>query len=187
MCELILRESDEILGGVRGFVLAVKDGLITPNAGIDKSNIEHGKVVLYPRNALESAISIREKLRFSHGIDIGIVISDSRLMPSRKGTVGVALASSGVEAIRDLRGTVDLFGNILKVTSQAVVDALCSGAQLTMGESSESQPVTLVRGLPKRLLRNVNFGMGRFSIPTNQDVYARGFGYRPMRKNPRAS
>jgi F420-0:gamma-glutamyl ligase len=48
LCELIIREADLIIGGVEGFLLTLKSGLLTPNAGIDKSNIEHGRVVLYP-------------------------------------------------------------------------------------------------------------------------------------------
>src|SRR5208282_1035418 len=31
LCELIIRESDEVLGGVIGFILASKDGLLSPN------------------------------------------------------------------------------------------------------------------------------------------------------------
>ena len=50
-------------------------------------------------------------------------------MPKRKGTVGVALAAAGVEAIVDLRGKRDLFGGILKVTSQAIADDLSSDEQ----------------------------------------------------------
>ncbi len=64
LCELIIRESDEVLGGVIGFILASKDGLLSPNAGIDKSNIEHGRVVLYPRNSLESASAIVDAMEY---------------------------------------------------------------------------------------------------------------------------
>lgn len=35
MAELVLRESDYIVKGVPGFLLAVRDGMIAPNAGID--------------------------------------------------------------------------------------------------------------------------------------------------------
>lgn len=104
LSELVIRESDEVIGGVTGFMLALKEGLLTPNAGIDKSNIEHGKVVLYPRNPLESAVGLVDAMRFRRGIEIGVVVSDSRLMPTRKGTVGVALAAAGMDAIVDLRG-----------------------------------------------------------------------------------
>ncbi len=182
LCELILRESDEIVGGVVGFILAIKDGLITPNAGIDKSNVEHGKVVLYPRRPLDSASTIVDAMKFRHGVDIGVVVSDSRLMPTRKGTTGVALAAAGLEAIVDLRGRLDLFGNVLRVTSQAIADDLCSGAQLAMGEADEGTPLVLIRGVKPTLVRNVRYPSLSFSISSDQCVYMRSFGYSPKRR-----
>ena len=177
LCELVLRESDEIVGGIPGFVLASKDGLLTPNAGIDKSNVRHGSVVLYPRRPELSAWRIREALKFSRGVSVGVVICDSRLSPTRRGTTGVAVASSGIEAVLDMRGRKDLFGNVLKVTSQSVADDLSSAAEILMGESDEATPIVLVRGLGRRLLRNTEYGGRRFSIPMDEDVYLRSLGY----------
>jgi len=177
LCELVLRESDEIIGGIPGFLLASKDGLLTPNAGIDKSNVKHGSVVLYPRRPELSAWRIREALKFSLGVSVGVVICDSRLSPTRRGTIGVAVASSGVEAVLDMRGRKDLFGNVLKVTSQSVADDLSSAAEILMGESDEATPIVLLRGLSRGLLRNVEYGSRRFSIPTDDDVYLRSLGY----------
>lgn len=187
LCELIIRESDEIIGGVVGFILAIKDGLITPNAGIDKSNIEHGKVVLYPMHSLDSASSIVEAMKYRHGIDIGVVVSDSRLMPTRKGTTGVALAAAGLEAIIDLRGKLDLFGNVLRVTSQAIADDLCSGAQLAMGEADEGTPLVVVRGLRRTLVRNAQYSSLSFSISSDQCIFLRSLGYNSRRLTPLAS
>ena len=177
LCELVLRESDEIVGGIPGFVLASKDGLLTPNAGIDKSNVKHGSVVLYPRRPELSAWRIREALKFSRGVSVGVVICDSRLSPTRRGTTGVAVASSGIEAVLDMRGRKDLFGNVLKVTSQSVADDLSSAAEILMGESDEATPIVLVRGLTPRLLRNTEYGGREFSIPMDEDVYLRSLGY----------
>lgn len=176
LCELVIRESDEMVGGVSGFMLTLKEGLLTPNAGIDKSNVEHGKVVLYPRNPLESANNLVEEMRFRRGVDIGVVVSDSRLMPTRKGTVGVALAAAGIEAIVDLRGKPDLFGNVLRVTSQAIADDLCSGAQVVMGEANESVPIVLVRGLG--IKAGLGYRMSSFAVDPEQCVYMRSLGYR---------
>lgn len=177
LCELIVRESDEVIGGVPGFLLTVKDGLLTPNAGIDKSNIRHGMVVLYPRRAEASAATVRRALKLSLGVDVGIVVCDSRLMPMRRGTTGVAIASSGLESIVDMRGRKDLFGNVLKVTSQAVADDLSSAAQILMGESSEATPIVLVRGLDRRLLRDAEYPSSKFSIAADECVYLRSLGY----------
>ena len=177
LCELVVRESDNVIGGVPGFLLTVKDGLLTPNAGIDKSNIVHGEVVLYPRRAERSALAIRRGLKFSLGVDVAVVVCDSRLMPMRRGTTGVAIASSGMEAILDLRGRKDLFGNVLKVTSQALADDLSSAAQVLMGESDEAAPVVLVRGLGERLMRDVEYPSIGFGIPADECVYLRSLGY----------
>ena len=51
--ELVVRESDEIFGGL-GFVLTTIHGILSPNAGIDKSNIPTGQVVLYPKDPYNS-------------------------------------------------------------------------------------------------------------------------------------
>lgn len=179
LCELVLRESDEVLGGIAGFLLTSKDGLLTPNAGIDKSNISHGLVVLYPRRPEDSAKRIRESLRFAHGLNVGVVICDSRLSPTRKGTTGVAVAVSGIEAVLDMRGRRDLFGNILKVTSQALADDLSSAAEVLMGESDEATPMAIVRGLSEVVRDGMEYGGKDFAIPTDEDVFLRSLGFAP--------
>ena len=177
LCELILQESDLIIGGVPGFILTLWNGLLTPNAGIDKSNIEHGRVVLYPKNPHESAARIAGEVRNRRGVRIGVVISDSRLTPTRMGTVGVALAAVGVQAVRDMRGHPDLFGNPLKVTRQAIADDLCSGAQLVMGEADEATPIVLVRGLEAAKAEGGSFAPKDFAIPIEQCVFMGSLGY----------
>ena len=44
--ELIMRESDEILGGIPGVVVTITKGVLSPSAGIDNSNAPEGYVVL---------------------------------------------------------------------------------------------------------------------------------------------
>lgn len=177
LCELVIRESDEVIGGIPGFLLTSKDGLLTPNAGIDKSNVKHGTVVLYPRRPEASAQRIREAVQFSLGVSIGVIICDSRLSPTRRGTTGVAIAASGIEAILDMRGRRDLFGNVLKVTLQGVADDLSSAAEVLMGESDEATPMVLVRGLRKSLLKKTEYPSRRFAIPMEECVYLRSLGY----------
>jgi len=177
LCELVLRESDKVMGGIPGFLLTSKDGLLTPNAGIDKSNARHGMVVLYPRRPAVSAWRIREALKFSVGVRVGVIICDSRLSPTRRGTTGVAVAASGIEAVLDMRGRADLFGNVLKVTSQGVADDLSSAAEILMGESDESVPIVHVRGVKRSLLRETEYESRRFAIPMDECVYLRSLGY----------
>ena len=42
--EIVFRESDEIIGGVAGFVMSTTNGILAPNAGIDKSKIGRAHV-----------------------------------------------------------------------------------------------------------------------------------------------
>lgn len=179
LCEMIIREADEIIGGIPGFLLTVKDGLIIPNAGIDRSNVQSGMIVLYPRRPEATAKRIRLAIRSAVGVEVAVVVCDSRVYPGRRGTTGVALASSGLEGVVDLRGKKDLFGNVLRVTFQAVADDLCSAAELLMGEADGRTPIVLVRGLNRRLLNYEEYPPARFAIPPGEDLYLRSLGYRP--------
>jgi coenzyme F420-0:L-glutamate ligase/homotetrameric cytidine deaminase len=144
--ELILRESDEIVGGIPGVVLTMKKGFLYPNAGIDNSNAPPGHVVLFPADAQKSASEIRK--RMANGKKIGVIIGDSRTHPLRLGCVGVALACEGLEPVEDVRGQRDLFGRELKITRKAVADNLVSAAQIIMGEGVEGIPAVIIRDAP---------------------------------------
>jgi len=171
--ELIIRESDEIFGGLYGFVLTSVHKILAPNAGIDKSNVPKDHVVLYPKHPYESIENLRNKFLINSGKKIGIVLSDSRILPMRKGTVGVALACSGFEPVIDLKGTKDLFGNVLKYTSQNVADCLASIGTLVMGESDASTPVIILRGL-KIKFTNKPISRESLAIESKFDIYIRG-------------
>jgi coenzyme F420-0:L-glutamate ligase/homotetrameric cytidine deaminase len=144
--ELILGESDEIMGGIPGVVLTLNKGFLYPNAGIDHSNAPPGYVVLFPEDAKKSALEIRK--RMAKGKKIGVVIGDSRTHPLRLGCVGVALACEGLEAVEDARGQKDLFGRKLLITRKAVADNLVSAAQIVMGEGDEGIPAVIIRDAP---------------------------------------
>ena len=171
MAELVLRESDYILRGVPGFLLAIKDGMISPNAGIDKSNVPKGYAILYPRNPFVSAERLRKKF-LSRGIKIGIAIVDSRLMPTRIGTTGVAIACAGFEPVEDLRGRKDLFGNVLKYTFKAVADSLATMGVAIMGESDESIPAVVVRGF-RVIWSDRKLSWKDMAVDPSQDIYLR--------------
>lgn len=89
----------------------------------------------------------------------------------------MGLTAAGLEAIVDLRGKDDLFGNVLRVASQAIADDLGSSAQLLMGEADEAILVVLARGLNRSLLRDAVYPPLKFSIPIDEDVYLRSLGY----------
>jgi coenzyme F420-0:L-glutamate ligase len=173
IAEITLRESDYILGGIPGFLLSIRDGMIAPNAGIDKSNVPPGFVILYPNDAFETAENLRSKFLLEYRIRVGIVIADSRLMPTRIGTVGVAISCSGFEPVEDERGKKDLFGNVLRVTFRAVADGLAATGVAIMGEGSESIPAVVVRGF-KVTPTDRKLSKHDMAIDPEQDIYIRG-------------
>ncbi|WP_415282769.1 coenzyme F420-0:L-glutamate ligase [Candidatus Nitrososphaera sp. FF02] len=172
LAELVLQESDYLVKGVPGFVLAVRDGMIAPNAGIDKSNVRKGFAILYPRDPFASAEKLRAKF-LSSGVKIGVVIADSRLMPTRIGTTGVAIACAGIEPVEDLRGKKDLFGNVLRVTLRAVADGLATMGVAAMGESDESTPAAVVRGA-KVQWTDRRISWKDMAVTPQVDIYLRG-------------
>ena len=141
IAEIIIRESDKIFGGIGGFLITSSDNIMAPNAGIDKSNIKKGKAILYPTNPYLIAEEIRRKIFLKLFTHVGIILVDSRLMPARIGTSGVAISCAGIEPVLDMRAKKDLDGNPLKVTFQAVVDNLATIANHKMGEGAESKTI----------------------------------------------
>ncbi|HLV33713.1 MAG TPA: coenzyme F420-0:L-glutamate ligase [Spirillospora sp.] len=146
MAQLVLQEADHIFGGIElGFLLTYKDGVLSPNAGLDRSNIPSGQVVLFPQYPYATAEGIRQALRAQFGVQIGVVLTDSWLMPGRLGTTGVALATAGFRPVQDERGKADLFGNPMAVTQRGIADSISIAAQLVMGERDEATPIAIVR------------------------------------------
>ena len=173
IAEIILRESDKIFGGISGFVITSADNIMAPNAGIDKSNAKKGKIILYPNNPYVIAEQIRRKIFLKFLIHVGIILVDSRLMPSRIGTSGVAIACAGIEPVLDMRAEKDLDGNPLKVTFQAVVDNLATIANHKMGEAAESKPFAIVRNSGAKLTDR-KISPTEMAISPDQCVYVRG-------------
>ena len=171
--EVVLRESDKIFGGVSGFVITSSDSIMAPNAGIDKSNSDGTKLILYPENPYQIAEELKRKIFLDYNIHVGIIIVDSRLMPARVGTIGIAVACSGFEPVKDLRGEKDLDGNPLKVTFQATADNLASIANHKMGEGSESQPIAIIRDSECQLTSR-KISHNEMAISDEQCLYVRG-------------
>lgn len=176
LAQIVVEESDEILGGVNGFVLSLVSGTLAPNAGIDRSNVPEGWAVPYPRDPQYTASDLREKLlTFANGNgkvsriqNLGVVLSDSRVTPTRLGTVGVAVSYAGLKPTIDMRGTPDLFGKNLLVTLRAIADQLATAAQLVMGESKEGRPIAIVRGFTEAFSEPRTEFEKRTTIPPDQ-------------------
>ena len=149
--------------------LTIKDGMVMSSAGIDESNAK-GKIILLPKNSFKTAENIRKILKKKYKIkDLGILITDSRVFPLRAGIVGVALGYAGFEAIRDYRGTKDIFGRVLKMSRTDVGDSLATAAVLCMGEGKEQQPLALITGVPVKFKEKIN--KKELLIDIKEDLY----------------
>ena len=173
LSELIYEESDKIFSGSDGFVLTFKNGIVVPNAGIDTSNIMPGYAILYPENPLQSAQFIKKELDNLFKIKLGVIITDSRLMPTRIGTTGVAIACVGINPIQDERGKNDLFGNSILVTQKAIADNLSSASQILMGECDESIPIVIVRD-GGFILTDDDISNQSFSVGLDKCIFIKG-------------
>jgi coenzyme F420-0:L-glutamate ligase/coenzyme F420-1:gamma-L-glutamate ligase len=176
IAQVTLQESDYVVSGIPGFLLTINDGMIAPNAGIDKSNCPQGKIVLYPKDSFKTANELRKKFLKKYGIKIGIVISDSRLMPTRIGCTGIAIGVSGFDPIDDERGKTDLYGKKLKVTFKATADCLATIGVFMMGESNESIPLVVIRGANVRETKR-SLSMKDMTVNPKIDIYLRNFPF----------
>lgn len=147
--ELILQESRAVLR-VRADLLIVEHrlGLVLANAGIDRSNTGSGEdaVLLLPSDPDASAARLRETLERASGVRLGVIVTDSVGRAWRRGTVGIAIGTSGVAPFVDLRGRPDRGRRTLQSSEIAPADSLAAAAVLVMGEAAEGTPAALIRG-----------------------------------------
>ena len=157
---LVLKEADRVLGGVRGFLLTVKDGMLTPNAGVDVKNSPWGSATLWPDDPDRSARQLRRSLERHYRKRLGVEIVDSHVTALRLGTVGLAIGISGFVPVVDRRGTLDIFGRTIRVTQANLADGIASSAHLLMGEADERVGAVLVRGA---VFRYSSRSLGKFA------------------------
>lgn len=166
--KLIRQESDWAIK-TKYTWLTVKDRMVMASAGIDQSNA-FGQCVLLPVDSYRSATIIRKRLRKQYGLrQLGVLITDSRLMPLREGITGVALGYAGFRGLRDYRGQPDLMGRKLKMTRTNVADSLAAAAVLEMGEGSERQPVSVINDAPVVFTEHVN--RRALFVDPREDIY----------------
>ncbi len=147
---LVQQEADAFLDHSQEFMLTIKNGLLIPAAGIDESNSQDDHYILYPQDIQQAATRIWEHLRRKHCIaELGVLITDSRTTPLRRGVTGVSLGWCGFEPLFDYIGKPDLFDKPLRVTVSNLLDGLAASAVLVMGEANEQTPLAIIKKAPK--------------------------------------
>jgi len=137
--DIIRRRGDLIIARTR-------HGFICANAGVDKSNVPDGNIVLLPIDPDRSARGLRARLEERFEVPLAVVVTDTFGRTWRRGLMDVAIGISGIPALVDYRGLPDHTGRVMEVTEVAVVDEVAAAADLVMGKA-EMIPVAVVRGI----------------------------------------
>jgi len=124
----------------------VRQNLICANAGIDESNA-FDKIILLPKHPYKTADTLRRALIKHYKIrNLGVILTDSFILPLRSGVINIAVAYSGFYGVENLINKKDLCRRPLKMTLVNKADALATAAGYCMGESNRRTPLAIVRG-----------------------------------------
>jgi coenzyme F420-0:L-glutamate ligase / coenzyme F420-1:gamma-L-glutamate ligase len=148
LVEVILQEAKDIVRlGPNSIITETRTGIISANAGVDRSNVlGERNVAPLPKDPNASAQNIRAEIKRLTGVNVAVIISDTHGRPFRMGEINVAIGVAGFKPIRDRRGEKDLFGYTLRIKQTAIADELASAAELVIGQASEGIPVAIIRG-----------------------------------------
>ncbi|NYT00212.1 MAG: coenzyme F420-0:L-glutamate ligase [Methanocellales archaeon] len=161
--QAVLDETQDVLIESPFLLVKTPVGHICVNAGIDRSNVQDGFVLLLPEDPDRSAKNIRD----ATGKHVAVIVSDTCGRPFRTGQTGIAIGCAGIATTKDWRGEKDMFGRELKVTIEAIVDELAGLANILMGEGSERTPVVIIRGVRWQEGRN---GIKSIYRPEEKDL-----------------
>lgn len=170
----IIQSECEWMVATKYVALTFKDGVPMANAGADESNAG-GTLILLPKDSFASAQKLRRALMKKYKLKkLGIIVTDSRVMPLRAGVVGIALGYAGIKGLRDYRGKRDMFGRTLKYTQTDIADGLATAAVVVAGEGKEQQPIVVIEQAPVAFTEKVNTKELRIDI--ENDLYRPFFG-----------
>lgn len=144
--QLILDKSSRILRAFPYLITETKHGFVSAHAGVDRSNVGKEKMfIALPEKPDAIAATLRAQIKEILGLDVTVILADSKGRPFRIGSVGIAVGISGINPLLDYRGEKDLYGRELQHKRVNIADEIVSAAQLVMGEADEGNPVVIIR------------------------------------------
>lgn len=168
--ERAIKEESEVMVRTPYTWMTLRGGMALSSAGVDESN-GNGKLLLLPKDPYASAQALWSELKKRYNVpNLGLIFTDSRTMPLRRGSVGMAIAHAGFHAVKSYVGKPDLFGRELHVSRANTADALAAAAVHTMGESNESTPLALIRGAAINFTEDL-IGPDDIQVDIHDDVY----------------
>jgi len=167
--QLIKQEADGIIPGhIHG--LTLKETVLTPYAGIDRTN-SHGHYVLWPKNPALAAKKIWRCLKNKHRLnELGVMIIDSFCLPLRWGHMGISIGFWGFHPNKNYAGKKDIFGDKIIQGNSNLVDALAALSGAMIGEGAEQTPLLIVRGFAKLKFTDKNT-LAELQANPQKDMY----------------
>ena len=159
-----------------GLVLhTIKDNMLIASSGVDESNGD-GFYILWPKDPQKSAKEIWQFLKNKFNLkNLGIIITDSRLVPLRRGVVGIAISFYGFKPLKDYRGKKDIFGREFQMETSNMPDSLATVAVLVMGEGNETKPIAIIEDIPDIEFTDLEFTPATpddaYEIPEKEDMF----------------
>jgi len=154
---LIKKEADYYLNSERSryrIIYTIKNNILGINAGINKCNIDKGYILL-PKDVQNTTNIIWKFLKNHYSVKkIGVIITDSTILPLRRGSIGVAVSYCGFKALYNYQNKKDIFGRKLSLPQMNIADVLAASAVLEMGEAGEKQPFCIIEKVGKIEFQN---------------------------------
>ena len=155
-------------------IVRTRTGLVLAAAGVDRSNVAVGAILLLPEDPDASAARLRADLQRRTGRQLGVIISDTAGRPWREGQTDQAIGAAGVRVVRRYAGQRDAYGNLLEVTATGLADELAAAADLVKGKL-DGRPLAVIRGLGD-LVGELGGAAAELVRPATTDLF--GFGSR---------
>ncbi|MBI2482280.1 MAG: coenzyme F420-0:L-glutamate ligase [Candidatus Vogelbacteria bacterium] len=179
---LIEQEAEQTIDTPWATLTLTADGWCL-NAGVDESNADN-QLILLPHEPFEVAREIQQHLMAKFSLsELGVVITDTKSLPLRAGTMSRALSYSGFKPLKSYIGKTDLFGRVTRLTESNVADALAASAGLVMGEGNEQTPLAIISDAPVEFTdHTTNIKNTSLSLSPENDIFAKVFTTKPKPK-----
>lgn len=166
--KLIKQESEHYLKTALCY-FTIKNNMVMTNAGIDESNVKN-KILLLPKDIYKCADDLRRELKKKYKVkNLGLIITDSMILPLRSGVINAAVAYSGFTGVQNNIGKKDIYGRKLKTTLVNAADSLATAAGFLMGEAAQKTPLALIKNAP--VVWTEKSCKGEMKYPIKQDLY----------------
>lgn len=153
-------------------IVATHHGLVQAAAGIDASNVASGVILALPVDPDASAARLLVQLRELTGARLGVIISDTAGRAWRLGQTDHAIGCAGVRPLLSYAGSVDAYGNELRVTLTAIADEVAAASDLVKTKLA-GRPVAVVRGLAEHVV-DAGDPARAIARPVDEDLFSHG-------------